>query len=186
MIDRENKDLKVTAPIDGMSALVHAFANLPHDKAYYKRDKLQTPTTDTFGTHIERRRLVEGRARIQQEIDAGAGYTLMFSSIDRDGAKRVIGIGRTPDELNPDRGGQFYITADRDGHGAKDYLMLVHDGVKDVPPHAFYLSAEQLNDVTLAPGDEDVTFNPVAMRDDPTRGKVIQVQGRVENVIVLE
>src|SRR6476646_9710123 len=109
----------VVAPLLGMRALAEAFANLPPDRALYKRSKLDPPVTDTFGTHTEKRKLVDGRARIQQEIDAGAGYTLMFSTLDDAGVRRVVGIGRTPDEFNPNRGGKFHIDADVDGHGIK-------------------------------------------------------------------
>ncbi len=187
IVNRENKNMNVKAPVDGMNALAQAFANLPPDQALYKRDRLENPTADTFGTHTERRRLVQGRARIQEEIDARAGFTLMFSTIDNTGARRVVGIGRTPDELDPARGGKFYIDADRDGRGVKEYFMLVHDGTKeDIPPHARYLSAEQLRDVTVAPGDENLSFKPEATRDDPTHGLVIQVRGKVESVIILE
>jgi len=177
-----NEKQKSTTPIRGMEALAAAFANLPPDHAMYKRELLLNPVVDTFGEHRQKRTLVQGRARIQEEVDMGG--TVMFSIFNEDGTKKVVGVGTTPDSLDPSRGGQLMLGAGRDQHGADKYLMLVHQGIEGTPPKPFYLSAEQLRNISIAPGDENVTFNP--FMESQAQGRTLQITGKVENVIVLE
>jgi hypothetical protein len=178
-----SQEQKPSAPTDGMKALAIAFANLPPDQPSYGRQRLPKSVTDFTGIHEWKRPLEIGRARIQKEVER-AGVTLMFSVIDN-GAKKVVGIGRTPAELDPARGGQFMIGAGRDRQGTADrYLMLVHQGIEGTPPTPFYLSAEQVQGISIAPGDENTAFN--TFMDTPTEGRDLQVTGRVEAVALLE
>jgi hypothetical protein len=172
----------VTAPIDGMKAMAHAIGNLPSDHAMYRREKLPTPVQDSFGTHTEKRSLVQGRAKVLEEV--GEDRVLMFSIRLASGDKKVVGIGKTPDEWDPARGGQKMLGAGRDNTDADTYLMLVHQGDDSVPPKPIYLSESQLADISVAPEDENLTLNPYM--ESASEGRVIRIEGTIESVAILE
>jgi hypothetical protein len=176
------KQKDVLAPINGMATLAEALKDLPEDHAMFSREKLPNPVTDDFGTHTEKRKLEQGRAKILEEIQAGR--VLMFSLNTPDGAKKVVGIGQTPDHHDPSRGGKKMLGAGRDNHDVGDYWMLVHKADDSEPPKPFYLSAEQIADLSLAPGDNDVLLHP--FMENETEGRVIKIAGVVENVVTLE
>lgn len=182
-----NKDSEIAPVIDGMKAIASAIGNLPHDQAQYRGDYLSKDYTDTLGTYTYERNLIDdgGRARIQEEIDAGGRLMLVVKDGDK---RKVVGIGRTPDEFRQEKGGQFVIGAGRDGINmpvTDDYFMLVDQGLDDTPPKPFYVSAEQLNGVSVGLRDEDVTLNEHL--DTPTSGRsAIRITGTVESVSVLE
>lgn len=175
------KNGEAPAPIEGMAALAKAFNELPADHAAYSRERLSEPIESNFGSKTEKRTLEIGRAKILEEIKAG--QLLMFTVITEDGKNKVIEIGHTPDENNPSRGGEKMVGVGRDKREAGKYLMLVHGG-EHSPTSVRYLSDEELEGVSVAPGDTDLTFNP--FMDSESQGRAITVSGTVEKVVTLE
>ena len=169
-------DGEVTAPAQGMAALAIALNNLPEDNPGFRRTNQEI--VDDFGTTLEVRELATGRADVLEELTSGS-QTAVGIKVRGGDKSALIMIGKTPQRLDPTKGGTESPTAMAgNGRSPHDYLMITHtDGGE---PLSSYMSAEQLTGLRLGVGDRLTAMLNVSS----TSHELMQVD--VEKVITRE
>jgi hypothetical protein len=169
-VDKATQVAAVTnAWTDAVKAMGQALNN-PDRLGLGTTGEAQPPYKTVSGTYYEQKVYKLG-CDIVTVIDSEDGMVSLV--LDNAGEKRFVEISRTPDSLDPRKGGSAIKDAERPG----DYLLFVRRALREQGTTTRYLDKADIDGV-LAEKGKKLTF-----KDNPDRGKRIVIQGTVTQVV---
>lgn len=148
----------------------------------YKRTHREQPQESNFGTFQDRLELVRGKYDVIEALEQAKAIVLVVENTD--GTKKVIEIGKTPEEFDPRKNGKMLEGANRSqGDLDVDYLMIVHSAEGDVTGNR-YVSREEISGLKVGVNDSDVEFAPRNNGDGS--GTQLRIAGMIEQVVAYE
>lgn len=159
---------EVLKGLGAIAAIGHEMAKPESKRGVH--ETVQIEAKDSFGEYTKQWKYTKGCV-LGTELNKPGVIEVALKMKTADGADRTVGIGKTPAEYDPSKGGAHISSAGDPG----EYLLVVFDAGDAVKRTYRYIDAEELEGVTVEHGSTDLRLNP-----NPARQRQMHVAGAIE------